>query len=93
MTNLEKVIQLCRQPGMGVERINAESATDGKFDAEALACWLLVLADGIDCERAARRSDIKQAAKAALREVAPRFFREAQRNHYSKYIVESMRSL
>ncbi len=77
MTELERVIQLCDQPNMGVEQLNARSARLGEFDLGALAGWLHMLSTGTDIERAARRSDISSAAHAALRELAPRVYQVA----------------
>jgi hypothetical protein len=90
---LEKVISLCDRPGMGVERSNARSASSGQFDDEALVCWLLILEAGADCERTARRPEIAQAARAALREISPRFLRAARSAGYSDLIVDEVRRM
>ena len=92
MSALERVIFLCDQPAMGVERLNAESARTGEFDLAALTGWLHMLAKGTDVERAARRSDIAAAAREALRELAPRVY-ESAANSRAAYLVPELRRM
>ena len=93
MTAVEKVVQLCERPDMGIERLNARSARLGEFDIIVLAGWLHMLATGTDCERAARRPNIAAAAREALREVAARFYEAAANDSSTRYLMAEVRRM
>lgn len=90
MKALEKVIWLCSQPGMGVERGNAYDAHNRNFDIVDLGGWLYGLMTG-DCERAAQTSEIRMAATDALHEIWGDFYPAARREGWMGLLAHAKR--
>jgi hypothetical protein len=88
---LDKVIAMCDRSDFRVEQLNARTAKRGAFDASALTAWLYSLARSVDCERAAMRPEVREAAAAALRELRPQLEPRLVADETSVYMLRGLR--